>query len=780
MRATLVRSVRTASPYARWSVVACLLLLAWLLLPGRPVGARQAVSTVSFVVAPALGAWRCRKAARRRDAWTPSWWLLSAGLLLWASGSALWGIEGLLSRSGQAPFPSPADAAWLLFPVLAVGGLVALPALPRRRTPALRLLLDGVAAAAALLVLARLGPLGTVFSRDLHGPARWVASAYPAMDVLAAAVVLVVLDRLRNGLRDPGTLIAVALATVCASDLTYALMSAHGSWAPGLPLDVGWTAGFLLIGYAAGLTPPGPRPPAGTQQHQLPVLPAALAMAALLASGRLSSGLDPILLSLVGVLALALSAREYLLTAENRALNTSLELRVAARTAELRETREVYRRRAYTDPLTGLANRDAFNEALADACAREDGLFVGVVLLDLDGFKQVNDGFGHETGDEVLVAVAERLRGCLRRADSEHLDVTRLGGDEFACLLRGLDSPEAADRVAERLLHSLRASVVIEGREFFLSASAGVAATQTPTGRPPGELLREADTAMYVAKDAGGGRFRTFDTLMHSTVVARVALEADLHRALADGDIHVEYQPIFDLHGSRVVGLEALARWNHAERGPVSPVDFIPVAERTGLILELERQVLEQVCIEMARWRRLVPDLKAGVNFSARHLREDGVVRSVLDCLARHDLPPQMLVAEVTESLFFADEDVVSAVLRSLHDAGVVLALDDFGTGYSSLSRLSQHPFQVLKVDRSFLAEVDASSAPPTILLATLAIARGMGLDVVAEGVETQAQLDFLRDQGCPFAQGFGLARPMPPRAVAELLESSHPVAVTV
>jgi EAL domain-containing protein (putative c-di-GMP-specific phosphodiesterase class I) len=192
----------------------------------------------------------------------------------------------------------------------------------------------------------------------------------------------------------------------------------------------------------------------------------------------------------------------------------------------------------------------------------------------------------------------------------------------------------------------------------------------------------------------------------------------------------------------------------------VPPDSFIPVAERTGLIVELERQVLDQVCAQMARWRHLVPDLKVGVNFSARHLREPDVVSAVLSCLARHGVPPSMLVAEVTESLFFGDEVVVGAVLRELHEAGIVLALDDFGTGFSSLSRLSGHPFRVLKVDRAFLADITEDGPPPAILLATLAMAKGLGLDVVAEGVETPAQLDFLLAQGCPFAQGYLLRRP--------------------
>jgi EAL domain-containing protein (putative c-di-GMP-specific phosphodiesterase class I) len=356
--------------------------------------------------------------------------------------------------------------------------------------------------------------------------------------------------------------------------------------------------------------------------------------------------------------------------------------------------------------------------------------------------------------------------------------VTRLGGDEFAVLLRGLERPEDADTVAERLLQAMRASVVVDGREFFLGASAGVAVAATPLDRAPGELLREADTAMYVAKDEGGNRFRTFDGGMQSTVVERVALEADLHRALAEGGIYVEYQPIVEIGTDRITGVEALARWHHPERGDVSPAEFIPVAERTGLIIELEAQILEQACREMVRWRQQVPDLKVGVNFSARHLREPGVVDDVLGCLHRHGLPPGVLVAEVTESLFFADENVVSDVLQALDAAGVVLALDDFGTGYSSLSRLSQHPFRILKVDRSFLADVDTPDRPVTILLAALAIARGLGLDVVAEGVETATQLEFLLEQRCPFAQGYLLARPMPASAIDALLPSALPAAV--
>jgi diguanylate cyclase (GGDEF)-like protein len=762
------------STYSRLAAGFVVLFVLWLCLPGRTPGMSRAVSELSFVIAPSAGAWKCVVAARRRDAWRRTWCLLAIAMSTWALGSAVWDVEGL---RGPAPFPSPADVGWLLFPLLAIAALFALPELPRRATPAARLLLDGVAVAASMLLLARLGPLDGTVGREVHGLGHWVVLAYPCLDVLAVSVVIIALDRLRAGVRHPGVVLALGLAGACGSDLTYAMLASNGSYVPGGLLDGGWAASFLLVGFAAGRPVPAAHQPATSQHHLLPSVPAGLALLGLTVSGHLSHGLDRVMVALSIALGVALAARQHLLTAENRELHGSLEQRVADRTAELQEAREVYRHRAYTDPLTGLANRDAFNEALA-AAAETESSFVGVVLLDLDGFKQVNDSFGHEAGDEVLVAVAARLRSCLRRAALGQHDVSRLGGDEFACLLRGLGSPADADKVAGRLLHAMRESVTVGGREFFLGASAGVAVAKTPLERPPGELLREADTAMYVAKDEGGNCFRTFDGGMHSAVVQRVALEADLHRALADGGITVHYQPILGLDGDRITGVEALARWQHPVRGWVSPADFIPVAERTGLIIELERQVLEQVCAAMRGWRKLVPDLKVGVNFSARHLREPGVVREVLDCLSRHDLPPSMLVAEVTESLFFADEDVVSEVLQSFHQAGVVLALDDFGTGYSSLSRLSRHPFGILKVDRSFLAEVGETAVSPTILLATLAIARGLGMDVVAEGVETQAQLDFLLEQGCPFAQGYLIARPAPAESVPHLLRPAVAAAV--
>ena len=756
-------------PYAGVSLAACFVLLVWLCLPNRGVMARHAVSDVAFVLAPAAATWRCWTAARRGGPWAATWQLLAAAVASWTLGSVVWAVQEL-ALGKLSPFPSPADVGWLLFPVLAVAGLLVVPGMPRGRASGTRLLLDAVATGAALLLLAWVGPLGAAVASGSAGLTHVVEVAFPALDVLAVAGVIVVLDRLRGRLDHPVVLAATGIVVAALSDSTYSLLSTHSGYSAGGPLDVVWAGSFLLIGYAAG-RPEGARAETRSGRRQLlPTVPAVAAIALLLGTGGLSRGLEPALVVVVVVLGAALAARQHLLSVENRELHASLEQRVAERTEELREAREVFRHRAYTDTLTGLANRDAFHAALTGATAGQDGQYVGVVLLDLDGFKQVNDGFGHDTGDQVLIAVADRLRRCLRRTDAPDQDIARLGGDEFACLLPDLSHPRDADAVATRLIDALRASVVVDGREFFLGASAGVAVAETPLSVPAGELLREADTAMYAAKDAGGSRHRTFDARMHSRVVAQVALEADLHRALAEGEIRVDYQPIFSLQHRRITGVEALARWTSPTRGEVSPAEFIAVAERTGLIVQLERQVLDQVCRQLAQWRRVIPDLKVGVNFSARHLREPDLLSAVLATVGRHGVPASAIVAEVTESLFFSDEDVVSEVLQALDAAGMVLALDDFGTGYSSLSRLSRHPFRILKVDRTFLSEVRADGAPPAILMATLAMARGLGLDVVAEGVETQEQLDFLVANGCGFAQGYLLARPASPRRLDALL----------
>ncbi|MCW2665490.1 MAG: Diguanylate cyclase protein, partial [Frankiales bacterium] len=721
----------------------------------------------------------CLLAARRAATARVSWALLAAGSAAWSLGGLLDACHQLpLSRT--MPFPSWACLGALLMPLCAVAGLLRLPGLARGSVQRVRLLLDGLVVASALLVLLWLTPAADAMLAASGLVGQLLAVVMPALDVVAVSIAVVVVDRMRGRPGSQAVTTAVAVGIICTSEAVYVAIAAAGAYTIGGPTDLSWCAGFALLTVAAlrAARHPEPvsvpEPDAGSAVESLrllPLLPVALAAVALVASGRTSQGLDAVLTGCLVLLGGSLSVRQYLLHGENAALHRSLEATVEARTAQLRTAHERERERARTDELTGLGNRAALLSGIAAALAGDGP--VAVVLLDLDGFKAVNDGLGHEHGDNVLVAAAQHLRAVVRDGG-----LARLGGDEFACVLTGLDSPEDAVQVAERLVAVLRRPLTIDGREVVLGASAGVAVRHDGAGCTPHDLLREADTAMYAAKRAGGSGVRVFDPPMQAAVLERVAVESDLHVAVREGQVELHYQPVQDLRTGRVVGVEALARWDRPGVGPVAPDVFIPAGERTGLIVPLERHLLDLACRQLAAWQRDKPSLRCGVNLSPRHLREPDVVEAVLGIVDRHGLERSSVIAEVTEGLFFSDEGRVGDVLQRLSDAGITLALDDFGTGWSSLSRLTRHPFRVVKVDRSFLAGLVDARTPPPQLLAALAVARELQLDVVAEGVETQEQLDALAACGCDFAQGYHVARPGPAALVTDRVLDRVPVPV--
>jgi diguanylate cyclase (GGDEF)-like protein len=731
---TLTRAKRPS--YAVSCAAVLVLLALWTLIPGRTVTARHVVSDAAFVLAPALAAWRCWQGGTR------AWRLLAAAAAAWSLGSVVWSFEELV-LGRYAPFPSWADAGYLAFPLVAVVGLLALPGLPTRAAGRVRLALDGLAVAAALLLISWLTVLDTLVGDD-RGLAAVLTIAFPACDLLLASVVVLVLDRVP--VRSSSGMAALCVGGLAAVDATYSVLAGTGSYQTGGPLDVVWPLAFLGLSMAprcCAATQPEPR-----SSRLLPSAPAAVAFAVLLASGLLQTGLDVVLTVDLVVLVAALAARQTMLATENAALHRSLEARLGVITEQSQQ-------QAVTDPLTGLPNREGFTAVLADELrALGAGERVGLVLLDLDGFQQVNDAFGHVTGDALLAAVAERFRGTLRG----HQLLARMAGDEFAVVVPGLRRGADALSLATRLTGCLAEPLQLGELEVVVGASAGVAVGTR--GMSTTDLLRDADTAMYAAKVAGGGQCRAFTPVMHTAVRERLRLESDLRAALQADELFLHYQPVVDLVADRVAGFEALARWTHDTRGPVSPVDFVPAAERTGLVVALERRVLDQACRQLASWRREHHALTVAVNISPRHLHEPDFLDVVLGTLSRHALPPAALVLEVTESLLIQDDAHVLGVLERLRTAGVGLALDDFGTGYSSLSRLARYPFDTLKIDRAFVKDLEGTTSASPVLTATLAMARGLGMSVVAEGVETDAQLAFLVEHGCDLAQGFLLSRP--------------------
>jgi diguanylate cyclase (GGDEF)-like protein len=422
---------------------------------------------------------------------------------------------------------------------------------------------------------------------------------------------------------------------------------------------------------------------------------------------------------------------------------------------------------ALHDSLTGLPNRELFVDRLRHAVARAErtGTPVAVLFCDLDGFKTVNDSLGHRTGDRLLVSVAKRLAGCLRPADT----IARLGGDEFAVLLEELRDPGDAARAAQRLLESLSSSFELREREFFITASIGIAA-----GTEEAEtLLRDADLAMYRAKSRGKGRYAIFEPGMHTAIVERLDLEVDLKGAIERDELMLLYQPIFSLRSGAVAGVEALVRWRHPKRGVVLPEHFVPLAEESGVIRELGRWVLRTACHQGALWRARYPGhpgLQIGVNVSGAQLREPGLVEEVEEALAAAQLDASGLTLEITETALMESFETAIQQLDALKRLGVDLAIDDFGIGYSSLRYLRRLPLDNLKIEKSFVDGIGRSDDEPALLRAIVDLADIFGLTVIAEGIERPEQRERLLELGCDLGQGHLLAEALAPADADALL----------
>jgi diguanylate cyclase (GGDEF)-like protein/PAS domain S-box-containing protein len=426
---------------------------------------------------------------------------------------------------------------------------------------------------------------------------------------------------------------------------------------------------------------------------------------------------------------------------------------------------------AFHDRLTGLPNRalflDRLEHALARAARGSDPL--AVLFLDLDGFKIVNDTLGHDQGDALLATVAGRLRGCVRPGDT----VARLGGDEFTVLLEGANA-DAAVQVAERIARRLQLPIQLDGHELIVGTSVGLALRAGPDDRPD-ELLRDADVAMYAAKQRGKGSYAIFEPRMRTRAWARLELEADLRRAVDRGEFRVHYQPIIELATGRVDGVEALVRWQHPERGLVLPAQFIPLAEETGLIVPIGHWVLREACRQVRTWQEGLPGvgpLMVGVNLSPRMLAQPSLVDDVARILGQTGLDPGCLKLEITEGVMMQEGEATLATLRHLKALGVQLAVDDFGTGYSSLAYLQRFPLDVLKIDRAFVGSLGEGAEGTVIARTVVALAKALGLAVTAEGIETAEQAEQLKELGADRGQGYHFARPQPAEALTTLLGS--------
>jgi diguanylate cyclase (GGDEF)-like protein len=428
---------------------------------------------------------------------------------------------------------------------------------------------------------------------------------------------------------------------------------------------------------------------------------------------------------------------------------------------------EELRRQALEDPLTGLANRTLFKDRVEHALARrrDDDKTVAVAFLDLDDFKTINDSLGHAAGDELLIEVARRIKESVRTSDT----AARLGGDEFAVLLDDVDDVVVP---AQRILDALSKPIELEGKPVIVHGSVGIALYKP--GDTSVDLLRNADVAMYGAKAEGKGRFMAFDQTMHSAAVARFELKNELLSAIQNDQFVLHFQPIMDLATNRRTAVEALIRWDHPTRGLVGPGEFIPLAEETGAIIPIGRWVLETACAQVATWRRSRDsrDLRLSVNVSPSQLKDSAIVQDVSRALAQSGLPADALVLEITESAFLLSHDEIAERVVELAALGVVIALDDFGSGYSSLGYLSKLPIGILKIDRSFVDGIDRGPEDAAVAQAIIRLGHTLGLEIIAEGIETSGQLAELRRRDCHLGQGYLLGRPAAPEPVAPLTVS--------
>jgi len=422
------------------------------------------------------------------------------------------------------------------------------------------------------------------------------------------------------------------------------------------------------------------------------------------------------------------------------------------------QVEEELRFQAHHDALTGLPNRSLLLDRLGNALdrSRRKPSEVGVAYLDLDDFKTVNDEMGHAAGDALLVAVAERLRSAIRPGDT----AARLGGDEFALLIDEVDR-EGLAAVADRALKALEAPLKVGARQLQVGASMGVTMS-LGQGADPERLLRDADTAMYVAKRQGKHRWVLFDPGMSSPQRQRVRMESDLRRALANDEFQLVYQPVVRLADGRIEGAEALLRWHSPDSGTIDPEEFLDVAESSGLMVPIGRWVLRRACLDAAMWQRYTRrGIWLGVNISARQLLDPGMVASVTTALSESGLPPSQLLLEMTESAALRDIDAAEARLSELHTAGVRLAIDDFGAGTSSLGHLRRLDFDIIKIDRSLVADVHRSADAQALVRSIVHISRTLRAQPLAEGVEVADQVQALRAAGCELGQGYLFARPM-------------------
>ena len=625
------------------------------------------------------------------------------------------------------------------------------------------MLASWLAGAAVSGVALRVAGRGTMTWRRIAVGAPLMASGICAMHYLGMAALV-----MRPGIVwNPGLVAGSVAIALAASALALALFA----WTRGLGERRG-VYGQLGAALVMGLAISGMHY-TGMAAADFPAGSVCLS-AGSLAGDRLG---ELVALASASLLALTLATSIFDGRLQSRSAVLAKSLSIA--NAQLQSANEELKKQAFVDPLTGLPNRVLFEDRLQHAVRRSERAEeriserkqprLAVLFVDLDGFKPVNDSFGHAVGDVVLREAARRLRSTARDSDT----VARVGGDEFVLLLEEVNSVADCVTLARRLVEALTQPFAIADRRVVISCSIGIVVYPDQGHRD--KLMANADAAMYAAKRAGGSTYAVFESHMDAGASEQLSLQNDLRHAIELGQLQLFYQPKVDGRLGRIRGAEALLRWNHPERGMISPAVFIPIAERFGLIGSIGRWVIDEACRQMAEWADDGVRMRVAINLSVYQLREDDLVQRIEAALARNGIDPSQLLCEITESVAMEDIKATQRAFEGLERIGVYLSIDDFGTGYSSLSYLRQLPARQLKIDRSFVNDLATSADARAVVDAVVRLAHALGLKVVAEGVETGEQRDILVSLGCDELQGFYYARPMPAETLLAWTNGSKP-----
>jgi diguanylate cyclase (GGDEF)-like protein len=750
-----------------------------------------------------------RQSARHSRQLGIAWGMIALSMLAFAVGDIIWAVLEL--GLSEPPFPSLADVFYLLFYPLLLAGVLLLPEKPASRSEQIKKVLDaGIVMVAATLAFWNflMGPL-VASNRDYPFLEQAILIAYPVGDlVLLWAMLRIIYKRSpQHKESDVATfLLAAGLAVTIVADCIYTYQAFMGTYVSGSLLDIAWRASNLLIGlggisqvtairsFKSALRLPGRLEALVTNLRALrPYFPYVWLIAAyliLMSSSTYTMYMDFLSLAAAvgGIVGLVL-LRQIITLIENDKLNVELQQtmgQLQGQTNELEKTNqelqtEITERKAVEqqltydslhDAMTGLPNRTLFLDRLGQAieyCKRRTESTFAILFVDIDQFKVINDSLGHLTGDQLLISAGQRMKEGLRSSDT----VARLGGDEFAILLEITGEKKSASAIAEKLLEALRAPFKLGGHELFITASFGIVMSVAGYVHPE-EVLRDADIAMYQAKASGKARFEIFDIKMRSHAFSRLEMEQDLRSALEHGEFQLYYQPIISMRSNQLVSFEALIRWIHPTRGLLLPGEFLPIAEESGLILPIEKWVLHEACAQLKQWHAKYPSLQnvsVNVNVSNRQFAQSDFVDGVVKGLTTTGLSAESLKLEITENVLISNYSAANEVFTKLQNLGVQLEIDDFGSGYSALGYLQHFPISAIKIDKSFVDEIGKSRRGVELIRAIVSMARELGMEAIAEGIETGEQLDQLKELSCNLGQGFLLSRPLDREATEKILE---------